>query len=226
MNVGIWQSPSRPRSPAANAFTLPPCYKCGTFYEGNRCPACKARTEPIKKALYLYLGGLCSGFCGILLALVTYPPFYDHSLTPYLLPIAMVIPFATMIALEVWDQMERLAILAWLVFVLSGAVLPARAAFYFLNGALDKSPPVEVRTLVSNGYIDNGEDGPSYTLVVSIPWDQKQIETHLTVSRDTYSFAETGDSLRLAIYPGAFKTPWYGQAVLSNGHREIRFKAR
>ncbi len=205
---------------------LPPCYKCGTFYEGNRCPACDARTEPIKRAVYWYLAGLCGGFCGMLLALVIYPPLYDHSLTPYLLPIVMVTPFVTMIALEVWDQIERFAILFGLVLVLAGAVLPARAAFYFLNGALDKNSPVEVHTLVSNAYIDNGEYGPSYTLVVSVPWNQRRIETHLTVSRDTYSFAETGDSLRLAIYPGAFNTPWYGQAVLSNGHREIRFKAR
>jgi hypothetical protein len=105
----------------------------------------------------------------MLLALVIYPPLYDHPLTLYLLPIVMVIPIVTMIALEVWDQMERFAILAGLVFVLAGAVLPVRAAFYFLNGALDKNLPVEVNTLVSNGYIDSGDYGPSYTLVVSVP---------------------------------------------------------
>jgi len=131
-----------------------------------------------------------------------------------------------MIVLALWDQMERFAILAGLVFVLAGAALPSRAAFFFLNGALDRNPPVEVQTIVSNGYINNGEDGPSYVLVVSVPSNHEQIEKHLTVSRDAYSFAETGDSLRLAIYPGAFNTPWYGQSVLSNGHREIRFKPR
>jgi hypothetical protein len=205
---------------------LPPCYKCGTFYEGDRCPACDARTEPIKKTFYIYLGGLCGGFLGILFALVTYPPLSDHSLTPFLFPIVVAIPAAMMIVLAVWDQMERFAILAGLVFVLTGAVLPFRAAFYFLNGALDKNPPLEVHTLVSNGYIDNGEYGPSYGLVASVPWNGRQIEIHVGVSSDTYSFAETGDYLRLVVHPGAFKVPWYDQAVLSNGHREIRFKPR
>lgn len=205
---------------------LPPCYKCGTLYDGDRCPACGVRIDGIKRASYLYLGGLAGGFCGMLLAIVIYPPLEDYSLDTYLFPILIAIPTVVMIVLAVWDQMERFAILAGLVFVLAGAVLPSRAAFFFLNGALDRNPPVEVHTLVSNGYIDNGEYGPSYVLVVSVPWNQRQIEKHLTVSRDAYSFAETGDSLRLAIYPGAFNAPWYGQAVLSNGHREIRFKPR
>jgi hypothetical protein len=203
---------------------LPSCYQCGTVYDGDRCPACGVRIDGIKRASYLYLGGLAGGFCGVLLALVVYPPLYDRSLDPYLLPIVIVIPCVVMIVLAVWDQMERFAILAGLVFVLAGAVLPSRAAYFFLNGTLDRNPPVEVQTLVSNGYIDNGEYGPSYVLVASVPSNHKQIEKRLTVSRDTYSFAETGDSLRLAIYPGAFNTPWYGQAILSNGHREIRFK--
>jgi len=162
----------------------------------------------------------------MLLASVIYPPLYEHSLDPYLLTIVVAIPSVVMIVLAVSDQMERFAILAGLVFVLAGAVLPSRAAFYFLNGALDRSPPVEIHTLVSNGYINNGEDGRSYVLVVNVLWNERQIEEHLGASRDTYSFAETGDSLRLTVYPGAFNEPWYGQAVLSNGHREIRFKPR
>ncbi len=162
----------------------------------------------------------------MLLALDIYPPLDDHSLDPYLFPILMAIPGVVMIVLTVWDQMERFAIFAVLVFVLAGAALPSQVAFRFLNGALDRNSSVEVNTIVSSGYIDNGEYGPSYVLVVSVPWNQKQIETHLIVSRDTYSFAETGDTLRLAVYPGAFNKPWYGQAVLSNGHREIGFKPR
>ena len=146
---------------------------------------------------------------------------------PYLLTIVIAVPSVVTIVLAVWDQMERFAVLAGLVFVLAGAILPSRAAFYFLNGVLDRSPAVEVHTLVSNSYIkNNGEDGLSYILVVNVLWNERQIEEHLGVSRDTYSFAENGDSLRLAVYPGAFNEPWYGQAVLSNGHREIRFKPR
>jgi hypothetical protein len=205
---------------------LLPCYKCGTVYDGDRCPACGVRIDGIKRASYLYLGGLAGGFCGMLLAIVIYPPLEGYSLDTYLFPILIAIPTVVMIVLAVWDQMERFAILAGLAFVLAGAVLPLRAAFFFLNGALDRNPPVEVQTLLSNGYINNGEFGPSYVLVVSVPSNHGQIEKHLTVSRDAYTFAETGDSLRLAIYPGAFNTPWYGQAVLSNGHREIRFKPR
>ena len=160
----------------------------------------------------------------MVLALRIYPPLEFYSRDAYLFPILIAIPGAVMIVLAVCDQVEQFAVVAGLMFVFAGAVLPWRAAFYFLNGAFDRNPPVEIQTVVSNGEIDNdGESGPSYGLAVSVPWNQTQIKTTVNVSRDTYSFAKTGDSLRLAIYSGAFKVPWYRPIVLSDGHREIRF---
>lgn len=157
---------------------------------------------------------------------VRYPPLQAPSLDLFLIPILIAIPVATIILLQVCDQKERFATLAGLMLILAGAVLPSRAVFFFLNGALDKNPPVEVKGVVSNGFMYPGRHDVSYVLEAGVPWNQRQIQVHLTVNRDAYSFAETGDSLRLAIYPGAFHKPWYGQAVLSNGHREIRFKPR
>jgi hypothetical protein len=203
---------------------LPPCYKCGTVYDGDRCATCAARIKMIEKPLYLYAGGLTVGFCAILVGLRIYPPLNPYSLDAYLLPILIVIPLAVMIVLAVCDQTEQFAVLAGLMFVLAGAVLPCRAAFYLLNGALDRNPPVEIQTVVLNGDISNdGESGSSYGLVVSVPWNQRKFETVVDVSSNTYSFAETGDSLRLAIHPGAFHMPWYRPFVLSDDHREIRF---
>lgn len=205
---------------------LPPCYKCGTVYDGDRCPRCCARVDGIKRAFYVYMGGLTVGFCGLLFAGVTYPPLEPRYFDAYLLPILIVIPAAMMIVLAVCDQTEQFAVLAGLVFVLARAALPSRAAVIFLNGALERNPPVEVQTSVSGRSVESDENGTHYVLDASVPWDQRQIETHLGVSRDVYSFAKTGDSLRLAIYPGALNRPWYGQAVVSDGHREIRFSPR
>jgi hypothetical protein len=202
---------------------LPPCYKCGTLYDGDRCPACAARIKMIIKSIYLWGWGLTIGFCAMLVGLRIYPPFDSSSSDAYLLPVLLVVPIAVVIVLAVCDQAEQFAVLAGLVFVLAGAVLPCRAAFYLLNGALDRNPPVEIQTVVLKGDASNDGESTSYGLVVSVPWNQKQIETVVDVSPYTYSFAKTGDSLRLAIHPGAFHVLWGRPIVLADGHREIRF---
>jgi hypothetical protein len=202
---------------------LPPCYKCGTVYAGDRCPVCAARIKIIIKAVYLWGWGLTVGFCAMLVGLRIYPPLDSSSSDAYLLPILLVIPLAVMIVLAVCDQTEQSAVLAGLVFVFAGTVLPCQAAFYLLNGVLDRNPPVEVQTVVLKGDVSNNGESASYSLVVSVPWNQRQIETVVDVSPYTYSFAETGDSLRLAIHAGAFHVPWSRLLVLSDGHREIRF---
>src|SRR5580692_9927384 len=108
---------------------LPPCYKCGTEYDGNRCPVCAARIKIIIKAVYLWGCGLTVGFCAMLVGLRIYPPLDSSSSDAYLLPILLVIPLAVMIVLAVCDQTEQFAVLAGLVFVIAGAVLPCQAAF-------------------------------------------------------------------------------------------------
>lgn len=169
-----------------------------------------------------------AGFVAMIRAIVKYPPLWLHWLDPYLLLILLLAPGALIFALEVSDQLElkRSAVLVGLVFVVGSAVLPARAAFIFLNGALDRNPPIKIQTSIYDAHVNDGDRGPYYVLGANVPWNQTQIYEDFIVTRDTFFFSHTGDSFRLAIYPGAFSTPWAGNAVLSNGQREFRFKFR
>ena len=98
------------------------------------------------------------------------------------------------------------------MFVLASAATLILAAFFFLNGALDEHPPVEADALVSTKYVTRGKfAGP--VLVLSIERNQTRSEETLSVSRETFSVVEPGDSVRVVVHPGAFSTPWYGKSI-------------
>jgi hypothetical protein len=108
------------------------------------------------------------------------------------------------------------------MFVLASATTLLLAAFFFLNGALDKHRPVEADALLSTKYVTQGKfTGPF--LVLSIAWNHRRIEETLRVSREIFSAVEPGDSVRVVVHPGAFSTPWYG-GVLPSGSRASNSK--
>jgi hypothetical protein len=212
--------------PLMRGAELRVCRYCGKTFDSYQCGGCVGRKDAEKKAAYLWGWGLCVGFTGELFALFKYPTLGGDSSEIILFLSVLVIPIAMILAFAYFDPWDRDTFLVRLTFIIAGALLPAHATFAYLNGALDRKPVVEVQTYVSRGYVSNGEDGTSYVLVASVVWNRRQYEEALAVSHETYSFAETGDSLRLAIHPGAFSKPWYGEAVLSDAHKEIRFRLK
>jgi hypothetical protein len=203
---------------------LPPCYQCGTLYKGNQCPECAARTKDIGGGFVIYGGSLVVGLFLMISAIHKYPPLWLFWFDFDLFQILLFVPVIVIFVLYAQDQLERRVILVGLLFVLCGTVLPLRAGFIYLNGALDRNPPLRVQSVISDAHIENRKDGPRYVLGTYVTWNQKQIYQDFFVSRDIYFYTHPGDSVRLALYRGAFSTPWAGRVDLSNNQREYGFK--
>jgi hypothetical protein len=203
------------------------CSQCGKPFDGDQCWVCVARLEDIKETAYLCLIASGVGWAGTMIAIVLYPPLGGGTPALLLGPVIIIVPGAIVLVLMNYDRLERYAIPVRLMFVLVAAAAVMLAAFYFLNGALDGNPPVEAEALVlSKGVSYTGKYGASYVVELSVVWNRKRIEEGVSASRETFSVIEPGDSVRLAVHPGAFSTPWYGTGLLSNGQDTIRFNSR
>lgn len=82
------------------------------------------------------------------------------------------------------------------------------ASLLFVNGALDRFPPVQVSSQVIAKSAHTGRGGPDYSFTVSPSWRGKQDE-HLRVSRATFSIAQVGDPIILDVHRGAIGIPWF-----------------
>jgi hypothetical protein len=203
---------------------LPPCYQCGTVYEGNKCPECVARNDDINRGFLVLAGVVVVGEFLFIGAIHKYPPLWLFWFDFYLTLIVMFVPVIVMFVLYAQDQLERRVILVGLAFILAGSVLPLRAGFIFLNGVLDRHPPLIAQSVISDAHIEDREDGPRYVLGTYVFWNQVRIYQDFFVSRDIYNTTHPGDSIRLALHGGAFSTPWAGAVDLSTAQREYKFK--
>jgi hypothetical protein len=128
------------------------------------------------------------------------------------------IPVAIIGLLALLGRLERYISFVRAVFVSASAATIVVAAFFFLNGALDEHSPVEVDAVVSTKFITRGKFAHP-ALVLSIVRNQSRIEETLSVNPETFSMVEPGDSVRVAIHPGAFLTPWFSEDVLLSNDR-------
>jgi hypothetical protein len=162
-----------------------------------------------------------AGIVGTILAIMLYPPLKSNSLVDYMTPAIIFIPGAIVLLLTLYDRLTRWAIFVRLMFVMFAAASVMPAAYYFLNGALDGNPRVEVQALVSSKFLGHGRYTPAYGLVWTLSWNRERIEESSGVSREKFSRVEPGDSVRVVVHPGAFSTPWYGEGLLSSGDDAI-----
>jgi hypothetical protein len=203
-------------------MTVQLCPGCGQAFDGDQCWVCVARKEDILEtftfSLPVALGGIT---IGLILAISLYPPLGSNLTTIYRIPV-LVFVGAIVLALVLRQQLTRYATFVRLMIVLVTATFVMPAAYYFLNGMLDSNPAVEVPSRVIMKDIGHGRYGAP-VLVVSLSWKQKRIEENIGVSREKYSAAEPGDSVRVIVHPGAFSQPWYGDVLLSStGMRDSR----
>jgi len=176
------------------------CSKCGQAYDGYHCGVCVA-VAAVKRATYLYLlvGG--AGLFGTVISVSRLYPTLEHTET---ISAFIILLFAAPIGLNLWYPK-----FARSTYVVAATLLITSAAVYFLNGALDKHPPTEVRATVTRKLADWGQGGANvYTMIVT--WDQTQKEQSFSVSSEVFSAVEPGDSILMTIHPGAFSIPWHG----------------
>jgi hypothetical protein len=203
---------------------LPPCYQCGTVYEGNRCPECVARNSDIQRG-FLYLGGAAViGEFLFIGAIHKYPPLWVFWFDFELILFVLLFPAFVMFVLYALDQLERRVVQFGLVLLLAASVLPLRAGYIYFNGALDRHPPLIAQSVISDAHIENRKDGPRYVLGTYVFWNQGRIYQDFFVSQEIYYATHPGDAIQLALHGGAFSTPWAGAVDLSTAKREYKFK--
>ena len=189
------------------------CKECGRAFDGGRCPACNAEVQDsatTKRGIYhaswastmVALGGLL----GILLAGYLYPPL-DMNLLTRIAIILVFIPFLINALFGVRKQLARR------MYTWGGIALVTSAALVFLNGALDKSPPVEAKTLVIRKSVSHGRGGPSYSLIVAPSWRPGRDDERLQVSGATFSMVQGGQPVRVVVHRGVFGLPWFSAVM-------------
>jgi hypothetical protein len=93
----------------------------------------------------------------------------------------------------------------------SGLALALLAAMLFLNGALDRSPPAEIKTTVIGKAMVTGrvKRGTYYHVVVS-SWRPGRSQEDFEVDSDIYRRAAIGRPATVELHKGCFGLPWYG----------------
>jgi len=191
------------------------CPECGQAFDGDQCWVCGARKEDILETFTLSLPVALGGITiGLIIAISLYPPLGSNLTTIYRVPV-LVFVGAIVLAFVLRQHLTRYATFVRLIIVLVTVTFVMPAAYYFLNGILDANPAVEVPSTVILKDIGHGTFGGP-VLVVSLSWKQKRIEENIGVSREKYSAAEPGDSVRVIVHPGLFSQPWYSDVLLSS----------
>lgn len=189
------------------------CPKCGTHFEGARCPACGETARTALKALnkqtgkYLYV--LFAGLVGSIIADKSYPPLDENPL----MILALCLFFVPMLLQIVLTVCKRLLdSFGWLrlVYLYSGGTSLVLAAVLGLNGLADRAPARLVQTSILRKYISSGRYSTSYHIVVS-SWRPGEDHERLCVNRYAYHAMFVGEPVVVEVHRGLFAMSWYGR---------------
>jgi hypothetical protein len=190
------------------------CLKCGQALDGEQCKECVARSEAMKE-MFTYC--FFAAFLGIFVVLDTiyieYPPVTSCLWILKVIAAIFVIPAAIAMVLDNCNRLTRYAALVRLMMVFAAAMLVLFAAYLYLNGHLDRNPPVESEATVSDKWVYDGRYGATDILVMSIPFNGEKFEDDVRTSFETFEATKPGDVVRVLIHPGAFSLPWYSPFV-------------
>lgn len=170
-------------------------------------------------SLSVWVAGL--GLMGTVFVLGVYPPLELKAPAFYIFLALFLLSAAILLVLWLCNALTRYAVLARVLIAFAAAAFVMSAAYYFLNGVLDRNPPLMVHAVVYRKDVSSNADGTFYYLECTVAWEQKTIEQDFEVSLKTFTDAKPGDSVRIAIHSGAFSTPWYGKGLLTNGHDAV-----
>jgi hypothetical protein len=174
----------------------------------------------MKRTFYLcFLAGL-SGFVSMMFIIPEYPPIGSLWWVAYSIVGLIVIPAAIVFVLYDNDRLTRYATFAMIMGVLVATSLVALAAFFYLNGRLDRNPSVEAEARLDQKFIEHTRYGPVFLLRVTFTWNGERFEyDDLAVNEESYIATKPGDSVRVIVHPGKFSLPWYSD-VLPPANRE------
>ena len=193
------------------------CPVCGHPFEAERCPFCKATGKNVvdvcKISTVVSGAGVVAGFfLDKSFPLLEWPrATSDLTLSLFLAPAA----FLIVLALSNRRIVQEAARIKG-VFVGMAALLVMYMAFCFLNVVLDKHPPIEVpaRVVSKETARSRRYNRTDYILLLSLSWDQKQLEAECPISPQKFPNAEPGDLVHLVVHPGAFSLAWHGDVLV------------
>jgi hypothetical protein len=152
------------------------------------------------------VAAVIAGVFGIFIGAYCYPPIdmYTNVSGPTLLiALILVVLVHVVPSREEFRKMGR--IVAAIVFCLC-------AAFLFLNGSLDNSPPAEIKTRVIAKAVRYGKGG-GYVLTVAPSWRDGRTEESLGVSSSTFYTLEEGQLVQVVVHRDAFRVPWFSNVL-------------
>lgn len=189
------------------------CTECGHPFDDDQCCwVCAARDEAIETTFSIACPAAIIGFAfGNIIAASLFPPLISDPTWIYVVPLVS-LAVAFVLAFCMLDRITRYAkgAIFFMIFVAATCLLPP--SYTFLNGLLDGSPAVEVPSKIITKGISAGKGGGPY-LLLSLPWNHERVNVSIRVTNWTLSDAQPGDSVRLAVHPGAFSMPWYGDVL-------------
>jgi YD repeat-containing protein len=152
------------------------------------------------------------GLFGMLLAAHFYPPLDMNPVMGIGLALLFV-PIAAHLWLSARRHLASNVALLKRMYRLQAAVLCVFAAFLLLNGWLDRYPPVQASTRVTQKNATTGRGGASYSLVVSPSWRTGRVEERLEVSGTTFSTVRRGEPIRVVVHRGALGLSWFSDVL-------------
>lgn len=190
------------------------CEKCSHRFTGDKCPRCGGSPvltrSQANDAVRTYIWAMFAGLLGALLVTYRYP-LVDLDPPLILCLVVFFTPVVIHIVL-VWRKVlsARFALLRS-AYKWSGAAALVLALFLFLNGALDRSPTTEVRSVVTRKSASHGRGGPTYYLTVSPSWRPSRSNERLRVTGTTFGSVQTGDPVTIDLHAGACGLPWFSR---------------
>jgi hypothetical protein len=187
------------------------CIECGKpFDDRDQCRVCAGRNKAMKRTFYLcFLAGV-GGLIWMMFVLPAYPPIGSLWWVGYSIVGSIVIPAVIIFLLYDNDRLTRYATFAMIMGVLVATSLVTLAAFFYLNGSLDRNPSVEAEARLDQKFIEHTRYGPVFRLRVTFTLNGERFEyDDLAVSEESYIATKPGDTVRVVVHPGKFSLPWY-----------------
>jgi hypothetical protein len=104
-----------------------------------------------------------------------------------------------------------------MIFSAGMVIWLAFSSVLYLNGALDRRPPVRVQGRLVQKWIIHGRYGPGLHIAVSPSWRPGHDHESFEVDEETFNKLSTGDSTLMTVHLGTFGLPW-GPTVSNMGN--------
>lgn len=192
------------------------CEKCSHRFTGQKCPRCGGSPvltrSQANDAVRNYIWAMFSGLLGTLLVTYRYS-LVDPDPPLVLCLVVFFIPVVVHIVLVLRKSLSARFELLRTTSKWSGAAMLALALFLFLNGALDRFPATEIRSIVTRKSASHGRGGPTYYLTVSPSWRPQRSGERLRVNKATFDGVLTGDPVAIELHSGACGLPWVSRVT-------------